>query len=49
MILEEERLLHEDIERMQSAIADRLREDPKSVSTQDLYRASLTLQRTVIG
>lgn len=30
--LEEERYIHEDLERLEQGIADRLREDPKHVS-----------------
>ena len=36
MILESERLLAEDLERLEQAIADRLLEDPKAVSYSDL-------------
>jgi splicing factor 3A subunit 3 len=32
MILEEQRALHEEIERLENAVADRLMEDPKNVS-----------------
>jgi hypothetical protein len=31
MVLEEQRLLHEDLERLEQAIADRLMEEPKHV------------------
>ena len=31
MILEEQRLLHEDLERLEEAIAERLHEDPQQV------------------
>lgn len=34
MILEEQRVLHEDIERLESAVADRVREEPRNVRTQ---------------
>lgn len=33
MLLEDQRLLHEDLERLEDAIADRLLEDPKHVSS----------------
>jgi splicing factor 3A subunit 3 len=33
MVLEEQRLLHEDLERLEQAVADRILEDPKHVST----------------
>lgn len=36
MILESERLLAEDLERLEQAIADRLLEEPKAVSYPDL-------------
>lgn len=36
MILESERLLAEDLERLEQAIADRLLEEPKAVSYLDL-------------
>lgn len=32
MLLEEQRLIHEDLERLEEAIAERLLEDPKHVS-----------------
>ena len=32
MILEEQRFLHEDLERLEQGIADRVIEDPRSVS-----------------
>lgn len=32
MLLEEQRLIHEDLERLEEAIADRLLEDPTHVS-----------------
>lgn len=35
MILEEQRLLHEDIERLEQAIAERTLEEPKNVSSSD--------------
>lgn len=31
-VLEEERYIHEDLERLEQAIADRVREEPKHVS-----------------
>ncbi|KAF2422175.1 putative splicing factor 3a subunit 3 [Tothia fuscella] len=34
MIIEEQRVLHEDIERLEGAVAERLREDPKNVRDQ---------------
>lgn len=33
MLLEEQRYLHEDLERLEQGIADRCRENPKHVST----------------
>jgi splicing factor 3A subunit 3 len=35
MILEEQRFLHEDLERLEQAISDRVAEDPRHVSTSD--------------
>jgi splicing factor 3A subunit 3 len=32
MILEEQRFLHEDLERLEQGIADRIAEEPKQVS-----------------
>jgi hypothetical protein len=32
MIFEEQRFLHEDLERLEQAIADRLKQEPKNVS-----------------
>jgi ubiquinone biosynthesis protein UbiJ len=32
MVLEEQRFLHEDLERLEQAIADRVTEEPKHVS-----------------
>jgi splicing factor 3A subunit 3 len=37
MVLEEQRLLHEDIERLEQAVADRSAEDPKHVSNMKAY------------
>ena len=33
MILEDQRFIHEDIERLEQGISDRLLDDPKNVST----------------
>lgn len=33
MLLEEQRLIHEDLERLEEATAERLLEDPKHVGT----------------
>lgn len=35
MLLEDQRFVHEDLERLEQAISDRLAEDPKYVSTPD--------------
>jgi splicing factor 3A subunit 3 len=32
LVLEEQRYIHEDLERLEQGIADRMREDPKHVS-----------------
>jgi splicing factor 3A subunit 3 len=40
MVLEEQRLLHEDLERLEQAIADRVLDDPKHVS-EPIYLSSL--------
>jgi len=40
MVLEEQRLLHEDLERLEQAVADRILEDPKHVS---ISRSTRTL------
>jgi splicing factor 3A subunit 3 len=36
MILEEQRFLHEDLERLEQGISDRVIEDPRNVSFLDL-------------
>ena len=41
MLLEEQRFLHEDLERLEQGISDRVAEDPRHVST-SIY---LVLQR----
>src|ERR1700761_7582866 len=41
MVLEEQRLLHEDLERLEQAIADRVLDDPKHVSSLQVKRAQL--------
>jgi splicing factor 3A subunit 3 len=33
LVLEEQRYIHEDLERLEQGIADRIREDPKHVSS----------------
>lgn len=35
MILEEQRFLHEDLERLEQGISDRVAEEPRHVYTQD--------------
>lgn len=35
LVLEEQRYLHEDLERLEQGIADRMREDPKHVRLSD--------------
>jgi splicing factor 3A subunit 3 len=37
MVLEEQRNLHEDLERLEQAISDRLLEEPKQVCLQALH------------
>lgn len=32
MVLEEQRFIHEDLERLEQAVADRVAEDPRNVS-----------------
>jgi splicing factor 3A subunit 3 len=41
MVLEEQRLLHEDLERLEQAIADRVLDDPKHVSNPTFVQAHL--------
>ena len=36
MILEDQRFIHEDLERLEQAIADRVVEEPRNVSYPDL-------------
>jgi splicing factor 3A subunit 3 len=36
LVLEEQRYIHEDLERLEQGIADRIREDPKHVSSSKL-------------
>lgn len=38
LVLEEQRYIHEDLERLEQGIADRIREDPKHVSLPNLHR-----------
>lgn len=43
MLLDEQRQIHEDLERLEDAVAERLLEDPPHVSRATLvYRTSLT-------
>lgn len=37
LVLEEQRYIHEDLERLEQGIADRIREDPKHVSFPNLW------------
>ena len=37
MILEDQRFIHEDIERLEQGISDRLLDDPKNVSTRRFH------------
>jgi hypothetical protein len=37
LVLEEQRYIHEDLERLEQGIADRIREDPKHVSSSNLW------------
>lgn len=44
MVLEDQRFIHEDLERLEQAIADRVAEDPRNVSRPSfflLHRPSL--------
>lgn len=41
LVLEEQRYIHEDLERLEQGIADRIREDPKHVSSPRLCFCSL--------
>lgn len=37
LVLEEQRYIHEDLERLEQGIADRIREDPKHVSSPNMW------------
>lgn len=39
MLIEDQRFIHEDIERLEQGISDRLSEDPKNVSLSMRYEA----------
>lgn len=41
MILEEQRFLHEDLERLEQGIADRVAEDPKQVRIEAICLSSV--------
>lgn len=41
LVLEEQRYIHEDLERLEQGIADRIREDPKHVSCPNLWLHSV--------
>jgi hypothetical protein len=41
MILEEQRFLHEDLERLEQGISERVAEEPRQVSSRVLYRSCL--------
>lgn len=43
MLLEEQRFLHEDLERLEQGVADRIGEEPKHVSPLDLHASSILL------
>ncbi len=40
MILEEQRFLHEDLERLEQGIADRIGDEPRHVSSYSSYNAT---------
>lgn len=40
MVLEDQRFIHEDLERLEQAIADRVAEDPRNVSRPSFFFAS---------
>jgi splicing factor 3A subunit 3 len=42
MILEEQRFLHEDLERLEQGISDRVAEEPRHVSRGTIYFHKLT-------
>jgi hypothetical protein len=47
MLLEDQRFLHEDLERLEQAIAERVGEDPKNVRTPEhLAQLALTVSRS---
>lgn len=37
MVLEEQRFIHEDLERLEQAIADRIAEEPRNVSYSSVF------------
>ena len=44
MIIEDQRFVHEDLERLEQAISDRLIEDPRNVGTPQKYSFVLLTQ-----
>ena len=50
MVVEDQRVLHEDIERLESAVADRVMEEPKNVRFSSSFKdKKLTWLRYVIS
>jgi len=44
MLIEDQRLIHEDLERLEQAVSDRILEEPKNVSKQKpITHAKLTI------
>lgn len=48
MILEEQRYIHEDLERLEQGISDRLAEEPKHVRCAQLYETTTILTDRLI-
>lgn len=46
MLLEEQRFLHEDLERLEQGIADRISEEPRQVRVNNRYPAYIANART---
>ena len=45
MLLEDQRFLHEDLERLEQAISDRIAEDPRHVSSERKVLEGLLIER----